>query len=449
MQSTDHAKLSDFRFVDRRPEAGVFRVHRSAYKSPEVFELEKERIFSKCWLYVGHESEVAKKNDYVARRVGGRELVFLRDREGKIRAHYNSCTHRGPIVVREPRGNRKSFTCEYHGWVFNNTGKLMSFSADSGYRENQNCDGRLNLTPVERLEDYRGFYFVNFNPKAISLYDYLDGARDAFDQLCEQAEDGLEVLQGELAYSTKANYKYLMENSYDGYHVGPTHATYVEYLLERVADNPAAVQQVKDTMAKFSTSGRTRMLGNGHALLESNVPTGRPVAQWTPAFGAELKPSIDAKYAWLQKQYGPERADYIANFQKNLIVFPNLVINDIHAITIRVVEPVAHDSMRVIAWALAPKNEDPALRKLRLDNFISFLGPAGFGSPDDIEMLELCQQGIEGTSMQWSEYSKGFGPQCGDSLKGEGGPDDEVQIQAYWTQWDRVVRGLDTLEVKD
>ena len=97
--------------VDRNPQAGIFRVHRDAYKSPEIFELEKQKIFSKCWLYLGHESEVAKKNDYVSRRVGGRELVFLRDRDGELRAFYNSCTHRGPIVVRETRGNRTSFTC--------------------------------------------------------------------------------------------------------------------------------------------------------------------------------------------------------------------------------------------------------------------------------------------------------------------------------------------------
>lgn len=437
------------RYVDADPDHGIFRIHRDAYKDPAVFELEKEKIFSKCWLYLGHDSEVANKNDYVSRRVGGRELVFLRDRDGAVRAFYNSCTHRGPIVVRETRGNRKSFTCEYHGWVFNNAGKLMTFSTDHGYREDQNSNGRLDFKPVERLEHYRGFYFVNFNPKAISLSDYLEDAKDAIDTLCEQSDDGLEVLPGELAYSTKANYKYLLENSYDGYHVGPTHATYVEYLIERVGDKPEVVEQVKETMAKFSTNGRCRMLGRGHALLESKVPTGRPVAQWTPAFGEALKPEIEAKYAALEKKYGPERADYIANFQKNLIVFPNLVINDIHAVTIRVIEPVAHNKMHVVAWAVAPKNENPALRKLRLDNFISFLGPAGFGSPDDIEMLELCQQGIEGTSTEWSEYSKGYGTDCGDSLHGTGGPDDEVQIQAYWTQWDRVMRDIDKLEVKD
>lgn len=440
---------SDSGFVDATPEKGIFRVHRDAYKSAEVFEQEKEKIFSKCWLYLGHESEVPNKGDYVTRRVGGRELVFVRDRDGTVRAIYNSCTHRGPILVREPKGNRKNFTCEYHGWVFNPNGKLMDFCAEHGYQEDQNSGGRLDLTPAERLENYRGFYFVNYNPKAISLYDFLDGARDGLDQLCEQAEEGLEVLPGELAYSTKANYKFLMENSADGYHVIPTHRTYVEYLVERISDKPDAVQQIADTMARHGTDGQTRLLGHGHIVGETKVPVGRPIASWTPAFGEALKQPIEAKYAWLEKQYGPERADYIANYQKNLIIFPNLVINDIHAITIRSIEPVAHDSMHVIAWALAPKNEDPTLRKLRLDQYVSFLGPAGFGSPDDIEMLELCQQGIEGTSMEWSEYSKGFGPEFPDDLKGQGRTDDEIQIQAYWSMWDRVMRNPESLEVQD
>lgn len=437
------------RYVEANPAQRTFRIHRDAYRDPAVFAAEKEKIFSKCWLYLGHDSELKQPGDYVTRRVAGRELVFVRDRQGEVRAFYNSCTHRGPILVRETRGNRKNFTCHYHGWVFNPNGKLMTFSSDHGYSDDHNADGRLHLTPVERLEHYRGFYFINFNPKAITLFDYLAGARDALDTLCEQSDTGLEVLPGELAYSTRANYKYLMENSYDGYHVGPTHATYVEYLVERVGDNVEAANQIKQTMARFATDGRCRMLGNGHALLETRVPTGRPVAQWTPAFGPALKPEIEAKRAALVKRYGAERAEYIADYQKNLIIFPNLVINDIHAVTIRYVEPVAADAMHVVAWAIAPVNENPALRKLRLDNFISFLGPAGFGSPDDIEMLELCQQGIDGNSNAWSEYSKGYGPNADNPLVGEGAPDDEVQMQAYWTQWDRVMRRLDTLERQD
>ena len=427
-------------------DAGIFRIHRDAYRSPEVFALEKEKIFSKCWLYLGHDSELSKNNDYLTRRVGGRVLIFARGRDAKVGAFYNACTHRGTKVVRETSGNRKTFACDYHGWVFNTSGKLLSTSSEHGYKDDLNADGRLDLNRVARLEDYRGFYFVNYNPKAISLYDYLDGARVALDNLCDQTETRLVVIPGEHAYSTRANYKLLVENSYDGYHLPVVHASYMDFLRDRVAGNPAAVKMVNDTVNNFSTNGRARGLGNGHAILDSLVPTGRPVAQWNPVWGPEIKKEIEAKRSWMESKFGKERTDYIADFQKNLVIFPNLVINDIQAATIRVIEPESQNYMKVIGWAIAPEEESAALRRIRLDNFISFLGPAGYGSPDDIEMLELCQQGIEHSPTEWTEMSKGYGS-APDARYAQGYPDDEVQIQAYWTQWDRVMRNIDSLEV--
>jgi len=121
-----------------------------------------------------------------------------------------------------------------------------------------------------------------------------------------------------------------------------------------------------------------------------------------------------------------------------------LVINDILSTTVRVVEPEGPDLMRITAWAMGPSDESAELRAMRLDNFVSFLGPAGFGSPDDIEMLEICQTAAEHTPLEWSEISKGLG--TGDLRLVAGAPDDEVQMQAYWTQWDLVMRGIETLE---
>ena len=134
-----------------------------------------------------------------------------------------------------------------------------------------------------------------------------------------------------------------------------------------------------------------------------------------------------------------ERAGLIADVQKNMVIFPNLVINDNVGFTVRVIEPVSTNSMRVNAWALAPVNESPKMRALRLDNFVSFLGPAGFGSADDVEMLELCQRGVEHAAVDWNEISKGM--RGGDPRIEECGPDDEGQMRAYWAQWDLMIRG--------
>lgn len=437
--------------VDIDRENGRFRVHRDAYRDPEVFEEEKRKIFDKCWLYLGHRSELQKPGDFVQREVGGRNLIFARDKSGEIQALFNACTHRGATVCRERKGNTRIFTCPYHGWGFDLAGKLVTTYSKEGYRDDLNADGRLNLPTPARLEHYRGFYFVNFNPDAISLSDYLAGAKTAIDYYCEQAaegDEGLYVVKGEHAYSIRANYKYLVENSYDGYHVIPTHISYLEYLADRAkkAESEADSAGVAGAGAAFRSTGKVEGLGNGHALLSSRVPTGRPVADPLDRWPDEVKAEVWKNRARLVEAYGEDHAAYLAEVQKNLVIFPNLVFNDNVGLTIRVINPVSVNEIHVRAWGLGHTGEDPALMAIRMDNFSNFLGPAGFGSADDIEMLELCQQGIENSPTEWSEYSKGLDVTAPDLREQIGAPDDECQMQAYWTQWDRVMRGVDTFE---
>jgi p-cumate 2,3-dioxygenase alpha subunit len=109
-------------------------------------------------------------------------------------------------------------------------------------------------------------------------------------------------------------------------------------------------------------------------------------------------------------------------------------------------QPESVNTMRVTAWAVGPKDEIPLLRKIRLDNFLTFLGPAGFATPDDNEMLELAQRGVESTPVQWSDISRGMNAD-GDILTSAGPWTDENQMRAYWAQWDRVMGGAETLEV--
>src|ERR1700681_515749 len=103
--------------IDDR-ENGMFRVHRSAMTSAEIFALERDQIFNRCWLYLGHESEVDRPGDYRRRLVGGRPLIFVRDSDGTIRAFFNSCTHRGATICRQDSGNARLFQCFYHSWTF-------------------------------------------------------------------------------------------------------------------------------------------------------------------------------------------------------------------------------------------------------------------------------------------------------------------------------------------
>jgi len=414
-----------------------FRVDRRTYSDREVLRRERDTLFRRCWLYVGHGSEIATPGDFLTRTIGGYDLILTRDRSGAAHAFFNSCTHRGATICRELNGNARVFACPYHGWVFDaHTGKLRDQAAKSGYSDSFNSDGVYDLRRVPRLEAYREFHFVNYDANAMGLVEYLAGAAEFLDLVADQSADGMEIIAGGQELHSSGNWKLLIENSYDAYH-GPTlHRSYFEFLDTRVSgQNMVATQK-----------GYGVGLGNGHGAFEIELRSGRPVAQWIAPFGAESKPVIAAIKRELVERLGETRAERVAERQRNLIVFPNLVINDNIGLSVRTVYPEGPDRLMAYVWALGTRNESPLLRKIRLDNYLTFVGPGGFATPDDFEAFALCQRGNDFTPAAWSDISKGMTADE-DLLHAKGDFMDEAQMRSWWTQWDRMLGGAGQLQV--
>ena len=85
-------------YLQTNEQGGVFRVQREAFLDPDVLAAERERIFDRSWLYLGHESEVAEPGDFRARELARRRIVFVRGKDRVVRALINACTHRGAEV---------------------------------------------------------------------------------------------------------------------------------------------------------------------------------------------------------------------------------------------------------------------------------------------------------------------------------------------------------------
>ena len=403
-------------------ERATFKVARRAFVDPAILRAEQSTIFDHSWLYLGHGSELAKDGDFVVRNVAQRGILFTRDSKGKLHALFNTCAHRGAQVCRERKGNAKSFQCFYHGWVYGPDGTLRNQPGQDCYAPDFNKDGSANLTPVARFEGYKDFWFICFDPAAPSLSEYLGRAKEYLDIVHDQAEGGMTVVGGTQEYAIRANWKLLTENSIDGFHAATTHATYFDY-----------IKNVTGGLVKVALEGHAIDLGNGHAVLEYRAPWGRPIAQWIPMWGEDGKKEIERIYARLVERFGKERADRIAYSNRNLFIFPNLIINDIMALTVRTFFPQSPDYMQVNAWALAPKDETEWARKYRLYNFLEFLGPGGFATPDDVEALEQCQRGFQNMKeASWNDISKGM-------LKAQPSYDDEAQMRAFWTRWNERV----------
>jgi p-cumate 2,3-dioxygenase alpha subunit len=401
--------------VDDNPVTQRFRVHRSAMTSLHIHRAEIERIFAKSWLYVGHESEIPNPGDFVRRPVGGRPLFMVRGvKTGNVNVFHNTCTHRGALVCRQDSGNSKVFQCFYHAWTFDSEGQLKGVPGRDAYAGGVNFD-ELGLKRVARVESYRGFVFASFDPDIADLPTYLADAKDYIDLVIDGCGGSVEMVRGTNQYSFGANWKLLVENSIDGYHAESTHDTYFKYLVSIGTDLRGGV------------SGRAVDLGNGHAVIEYSSPWGRPVAKWEPLFGEDARTEIDRLREDLVTRHGEERAHTMAEVNRNLLIYPNLIINDIMAVTVRTFYPPAPNAVDVTAWELAPVNELPSLRQRRLDSFLTFLGPGGFATPDDVEALESCQQGFASGGVEWNDISRGMGrsPMA----------NDEEQMRAFWRHW--------------
>ncbi len=165
------------------------RVHRLIYTDPAIFAAEMTNIFGAVWVYLAHESQIPQHDDYVTTRLGLRPVIVLRDSQGKLRALFNRCAHRGTTLCRKDRGSARIFTCPYHGWSYLNTGKLRAVPWPDGYA----CDfkqAKFNVAQAPRVESYRGFIFATLNPDAPPLLDYLGAIRGPIDEWLDRHPGG-------------------------------------------------------------------------------------------------------------------------------------------------------------------------------------------------------------------------------------------------------------------
>ena len=129
----------------------------------------------------------------------------------------------------------------------------------------------------------------------------------------------MHVVGGIQEYSARANWKLLAENSTDILHVETLHPTY----LDLVNTNSGG------KMVRGKMEGKALDLGRGHSVVERRATYGRPIAQWISLWGEEAKAEIDGIYERLIQKHGEERAYRMAKCARNLLIFPNLVLNDI------------------------------------------------------------------------------------------------------------------------
>lgn len=367
----------------RAPFDAVSRVPAWVYTDPAVYAQEIERFFHRGhWCYVGLEAEVPKPGDFKRSVVGERSVILTRALDGSLHVVENLCAHRGVQFCREPFGNRRDFTCPYHQWNYDLTGKLQGVPFRRGVKAE--VDGQVvvqggmprEFDPAQRglnrlrVASRGGVVFASFDADVEPFEDYLGpDVLHYFDRLFNGRELKL------LGYSRQripGNWKLMMENIKDPYHPGLLHTWFVTFGLWR-ADQKSRL--IMDRHHRHACMVSTRNDGGAGA-----------VTQGVASFKADMK------------LHDPGFLDVVPEPWWNgpsvvmTTIFPSVIFQQqVNSVSTRHIQPRGPGEFDFVWTHFGFADDDEAMTRRRLRQ-ANLFGPAGFVSADDGEVIELSQK---------------------------------------------------------
>ena len=332
------------------------------YTDPGMLALEKGRIFRRTWQLVGTLSQdcgeangvprtIADPGAFFTTDVVGEPVVVVRDNGGVLRAFSNVCRHRaGPIA--QDAGCRNVFQCAYHGWTYTLDGRLIGTPEVDGIEFFDRST--MGMAPL-RCETSQQFIFVNFDPQAPSLAEFLG---DIPTQSAAFPFEGIQLAERR-DYSVNCNWKVYVDNYLEGYHIPIVHPglmkeiDYPRYRTETFRYHSQQLGPVKE-MRPGDTGERVYKPGEG-------LP--------------------EALYFW---------------------IFPNLMLNIYpDNIQTNVIVPLSHDrTLTIFEWFFHDAKSETV--KERATKAIGFSERV---QQEDLHICEAVQKGLQSATYDRGRYS--------------------------------------------
>ncbi len=252
MQSTEMLRA----LRARKPDHSLTQ---SFYQGDGVHQLDLETIFYRDWIFAGHDCEIVNPGDYFTMQIGDYPIIVARDLKGRIRAHHNSCRHRGFKVCDAAKGNvKRRFVCPYHQWSYELDGALAR-TRGMGKEFDSSTHG---LKPVH-AESVEGWIFV------CVAHDAPDFAK--FRAMVQPYLAPYDLTNTKVAHEysiiEKGNWKLVMENNRECYHCVGSHPelcrTFPDTPLHADGGSPDA-----ETIGKFVAHWEERGLPGRYRIAD-------------------------------------------------------------------------------------------------------------------------------------------------------------------------------------
>jgi 3-phenylpropionate/trans-cinnamate dioxygenase subunit alpha len=363
----------------------------------DIYQRELTAIFARCWLYLGHESQLAHPGDFFTTYMGQEPVLVTKAADSSIHAFLNSCRHRGMRICQADEGNASTFTCPYHGWTYGNDGTLRGVPLERELYRNELARERWSLIPVAQLDTYKGLIFATFDPSAPSLLDYLGTMAWYLDTILDRRAGGIEVVGGVHKWRIAANWKIVEDNnSGDEYHVAYSHGSYLRALGALAGEFLRALIHVCPEEGHGFSARFELPDGAAEPYLAIESPALRVAA---------VRQYFRAVRAEAEQRLGRIRSR-VAMFAGT--VFPNFSFVPLLS-TIRVVHPRGPDHVEVWSWCIVDRDAPPDVKDAIRRAYNQTMGPSGLIEQDDSHNWEFCTASSHSAVRQQYPYNYQMG----------------------------------------
>lgn len=213
--------------IAKAPDPGIpyDPVPKERYTDPKYVALEWERLWKKVWTLAGRIEDIPEPGDYFTYDLGKESFLITRDNKGAVRAYYNVCLHRGNrLRTARGIGHADSFQCTYHHWEWTIDGTVKRIPDPETYPQKLDHDC-LKLREVQ-ADIWGGFVFINMDPQAEPLLDYLGVVPEHLDPY--QLQDM--VCVGDQTVEWDCNWKTSLDAFNEAYHVQAIHPQLLSWM---------------------------------------------------------------------------------------------------------------------------------------------------------------------------------------------------------------------------